>query len=128
MNVDGVITSVANQLVEILKVPVEMAWKAGIEYTRLKGMINISTYAFGILVFLIMSYFLWFVIFQKVKEYKKEEDNDYELAYLAGIFLNMVIGMISSGIAGLSNNLIINIFMVLYPESMMIYNIIEKVL
>ena len=128
MNVDGVITSIANQLVEVLKVPVEMAWKAGIEYTRLKGMINISTYAFGILVFLIMSYFLWFVIFQKVKEYKKEEDNDYELAYLAGIFLNMVIGMISSGIAGLSNNLIINIFMVLYPESMMIYNIIEKVL
>ena len=68
------------------------------------------------------------VIFQKVKQYKNEEDNDYELAYLAGIFLNMVIGMISSGIAGLSNNLIINIFMVLYPESMMIYNIIEKVL
>ena len=128
MNVDGVITSIANQLVEVLKVPVEMAWKAGIEYTKLKGMINVPVYSIGLLVFIIMSYFLWVVIFQKVKQYKNEEDNDYELAYLAGIFLNMVIGMISSGIAGLSNNLIINIFMVLYPESMMIYNIIEKVL
>ncbi len=128
MNVDGVITSIANQLVEVLKVPVEMAWKAGIEYTKLKGMINVSVYSIGLLVFIIMSYFLWVVIFQKVKQYKNENDGDYELAYLGGAVLNILIAVITSGIIGVSYSFIKNIFMVLYPESMMIYNIIEKVL
>ena len=47
---------------------------------------------------------------------------------LDGIEHRYYFSELSSGITGLSNNLIINIFMVLYPESMMIYNIIEKVL
>ena len=37
MNVDGVITSIANQLVEVLKVPAQIAWQAGQGYVRLSG-------------------------------------------------------------------------------------------
>ena len=129
MNVDGVITSIANQLVEVLKVPVEMAWKAGIEYTKLKGMINVFTYFVGLLSFIIMSYFLWVVVLEIVNQYKNDpKTGDYELAYLGGAVLNVLIAIITSGIIAVSYSFIKNIFMVLYPESMMIYNIIEKVL
>ena len=134
MNVDGVITSIANQLVEVLKVPTQMAWEAGLGYTKIKGIIGLSQ----IVLEYVLVLFLTLLLYKSIKyiynfsfweKYLYDDEGGKSVAvFLSSAFLLFVYFMFSSIIISSSQYIIINIFRILYPESMLIYQIIEKVL
>lgn len=119
MNVDGVITSIVNQLVEVLQVPAQMAWQAGIEYTRLSGIIEISTTILTFMFFVCVMYFVH-VKLQKMKDKDFIEEHYF--------YFTIIASLLSCGFWNIADYATISVLKIIYPEPMLIYKIIEKVL
>ncbi len=133
MNVDGVITSIANQLVEVLKVPAEMAWKYGVEYMRIKGMVTfIPEVAAGITFFVLLLIFWQRMLNKWIPEWIDESPRAVKETFgvfsTAGGLVAMMSFAFSLVIFHVVEGLMINIFRMMYPEAMLIYQIVDKVL
>ncbi len=133
MNVDGVITSIANQLVEVLKVPAEMAWKYGVEYMRIKGMVTfIPEVAAGITFFVLLLIFYKKMLNKWIPDWIEEDPGDVKTTFGAASvvwgFVAMMSFAFSLVVFHTVNGLMVNVFRMMYPEAMLIYQIVDKVM
>ena len=119
MRNDQILTNTVIELVELLKQPAEMAWESATKAMIMSGWLDLIPFLIFICLLLLYAIIIAITIYNTKDKYKDGMIEGSLLGLLIMIPIFWLLSLISMfGVRG--------VLKVLYPESMLIYQIIEK--